>query len=231
MTISCATRGRTCPSDPHKKGVSTASNPKISKTPANLHVSHISRQQGHAWHATIWIWLYVQAGTPLSVNLIWWPFHGIHWHHRALEIRPSILQYTPYAWWRWWRLIIYCIILHQQESQLDNLACESSKAPRRQIWGCCLASQKKKTDKTSTLGDFIWLNNLPSESKLMMCRHLSNWFKLLDTVFVAFTALILTASSRVLTRSSTSSTHGVDEAHSPHEESLRRTSQVVGGNG
>jgi hypothetical protein len=47
----------------------------------------------------------------------------------------------------------------------------------------CLA--KKKTDKTSTLGDFIWLNNLPSESKLMMCRHLSNWFKLLDTVLLS----------------------------------------------
>ena len=105
------------------------------------------------------------------------------------------------------------------------------RPPDGRFGAVALPRKKKKTDKTSTLGDFIWLNNLPSESKLMMCRHLSNWFKLLDTVFVAFTALILTASSRVLTRSSTSSTHGVDEAHSPHEESLRRTSQVVGGNG
>lgn len=225
MTISW-----TCPSDPHKKGVSTASNPKISKTPANLHVSHVSRQQGHAWHATIWYYMTICAGRYTTVsefNLM-----TVSWYSLASQGAWNQTFYTPYVWWRWWRLIIYCIILHQQESQLDNLACESSKAPRRQIWGCCLASQKKKkTDKTSTLGEFIWLNNLPSESKLMMCRHLSNWFKLLDTVFVAFTALILTASSRVLTRSSTSSTHGVDEAHSPHEESLRRTSQVVWGNG
>ena len=69
MMISCAvgpttaTSGRICPRDPaHKKGVITASNPKMSKTPANLHVSG---QQGHAMTC-----LNVPAGTPLSVNLM-----------------------------------------------------------------------------------------------------------------------------------------------------------------
>ena len=130
------------------------------------------------------IWLYVQAGTPLTVNLIWWPFHGIHWHHRALEIRPSILQYTPYA-----ALMALDHLLHHTSStgiSAGQLGMRIVQGPQTADLGLlpCLA-KKKKTDKTSTLGDFIWLNNLPSESKLMMCRHLSNWFKLLDTVLLS----------------------------------------------